>query len=363
MRIIFHHPLPLDKNAKSASGIRPVRMLEAFKKLGCQVDLVTGYAKERKQQTRKIKKAIKSGVKYAFIYSESSTMPTILTERHHLPISPFLDMSFFRFCAKHNIPSGLFYRDIYWRFENYGSGLNSLKRSFSIAAYWFDLIWYQKYLNKLYLPSLEMSDYIPVVDKARHDALPPGHNIDLNQSHRATVNSHAELNIFYVGGMSAHYQMHKLFEAVRELSWVKLTICTRETEWTDVRYEYLPLTENIEVVHLNGAEMEEKIRFADIVSLFVKPHEYRSFAAPVKLYEYLGHAKPIIATQGSLAGSFVEKNGLGWNLPYSTDALIKLLTKLKENPETLIKIIERMKDIAEQHSWQARAKKVIEDLA
>ncbi len=113
MRIIFHHPLPLDSNARSASGIRPLRMLQAFKDLGCEVDLVTGHAAERKVAIKKIKQNIKNGVTYSFLYAESSTMPTTLTEPHHLPVNPLLDWRFFQFCKTRKIPIGLFYRDIY----------------------------------------------------------------------------------------------------------------------------------------------------------------------------------------------------------------------------------------------------------
>ena len=47
-RMIFHMPLPLNPQAKSASGIRPVKMLEAFKSLGYEVFEITGYSAERK---------------------------------------------------------------------------------------------------------------------------------------------------------------------------------------------------------------------------------------------------------------------------------------------------------------------------
>src|SRR5699024_12009507 len=106
MHIIFHHPLPLDLNARSASGIRPKRMLQAFRELGYEVDLVTGYAKERKAAVKAVKEKIKQGIQYDFVYAESSTMPTIMTEPHHLPLHPFLDFSFFRFCKKQDIPVG-----------------------------------------------------------------------------------------------------------------------------------------------------------------------------------------------------------------------------------------------------------------
>ena len=116
MNMIFHFPLPLDSNAKSASGIRPLRMIAAFESLGYKVVLVTGYFSERKDCIAKIKEKIRRGRKYDFVYSESSTMPTTLTERNHLPLHPFLDWFFFRFCNKKGIPIGLSYRDIYWKF-------------------------------------------------------------------------------------------------------------------------------------------------------------------------------------------------------------------------------------------------------
>lgn len=45
-KIIFHHPLPLDPNATSASGIRPFKMIKAFEKLGYEVLEIRGHGKE-----------------------------------------------------------------------------------------------------------------------------------------------------------------------------------------------------------------------------------------------------------------------------------------------------------------------------
>ena len=100
--MIYHCPFPLDNNATSASGIRPLRMLNAFRVLSCEVDLITGYSIERKKLIAEIKKKIATGVKYDFVYSESSTMPTLLTERHHFPLHPIVDFEFFKFCKKSN---------------------------------------------------------------------------------------------------------------------------------------------------------------------------------------------------------------------------------------------------------------------
>ena len=78
MHIIYHLPLPLDRTAKSASGIRPIKILEAFYSLGYEVDIVCGYLSERKRAVNEIFKKIESGINYDFCYSESSTMLSIL---------------------------------------------------------------------------------------------------------------------------------------------------------------------------------------------------------------------------------------------------------------------------------------------
>ena len=121
-RMIFHIPLKINRERSSASQIRPLKMIEAFKKVGFEVDLVEGYGKERKKQIKKIKKNILDGIEYQFLHCPCSTMPTLLTEKHHFPIYPILDFSFFSFCKKHGIRIGLFYRDIYWciRSSNHG---------------------------------------------------------------------------------------------------------------------------------------------------------------------------------------------------------------------------------------------------
>lgn len=362
INIIFHHPLPLNENAKSASGIRPMRMLNAFRKLGCNIDLVTGYAAEREKSIKKIKMNIRQGKHYDLVYSESSTMPTILTEKHHFPTHPMCDWLFFRFCKKNDIPVGLFYRDIYWLFEGYGKELNPIKVVVAKLAYNFDLWVYQKTLTRIYLPSIEMGAYIPMISPLALSALPPGHANDEIKNEVMPDLSKRPLKLFYVGGMSKHYQMHRLFEVVREMPGIELIVCTREDEWLAVKRQYPALTPNIQVLHLSGKDMEDELRAADVALLFIEPYEYWNFASPVKLYEYLGFQKPIIASKGTLAGKFVEDNGIGWTIPYDAQEIKKLLKVLSTDLSAHVDIHNKIQQISPQHSWQSRASQVIKDL-
>lgn len=361
MRIIFHHPLPLDANAKSASGIRPLCMLKAFQDLGYEVDLVTGYAQERKEAINRIKSNLKQGVKYDFVYAESSTMPTTLTERHHLPTHPFLDFNFFLLCKKNSIPIGLFYRDIFWRFPEYGQGMSTIKRIVAKLAYRFDLFVYRKSLARLYLPSMNMAEYIPFTRFKKIEALPPGHNGEVASS--PTYKAEKSLKLFYVGGMSHLYQMHKVFSVIGKIPEVEFIVCTREKEWQSVKSQYPEPTPNIKIIHEFGVAMSKYLNDCDIAFFCIKPHVYAEFGAPVKIYEYLGARKPILCSEGTLAGRFVSDHGVGWSVRYDENELEKKLKLLLENRELIEKVKVQLDIVAPQHSWQERARQVIKGLS
>lgn len=355
--MIFHCPFTLNPEATSASGIRPLKMLNAFKSIGYNVDIVSGNSFDRKKAIKEIIKNINSGRKYDFVYSESSTMPTALTDHHHLPLRPFLDFNFFKFLKNQNIKIGLFYRDIYWMFEDYGTSLPWYKKQLALLFYRFDLMMYSKLLDKLYLPSLKMGEYINSVNKNIIDALPPAHS---TTDYQVIPDYNNKLKLLYIGGMGADYKMHKLFDALRELPNVSLTLCTRANDWSAVKDEYGLLPDNIHVVHKSGNELETLYDNSHLAVLFVEPRDYREFAVPFKLYEYIGRNKPIICTSSTLVGKFVEDKGIGWALEYNTDKLVDLLSNIKK--EDIDKKTEQVLFVKENETWESRARKVSADL-
>ena len=352
-RMIFHYPNPFDFNASSASKIRPIQMMQAFKNIGYEVEVISGYAKERKEKIKKLKEQIKKGKKFDFLYSESLTMPTLLSQKNHLPTLDFKDFEFFKFCKQNNIKIGLFYRDIYWAFSDYGKDISFFKREFARFFYYYDLFKYKNLVDILYLPSQEMAKYIPIINPLKTKALPPGHNIYKEQE---VV--HNKTTLLYIGGLGEHYKMHKLFEAVSSLKDINLIVCTREKEWQKVKDSYI-VAPNINVVHKSGKELEELYKASTIATLFVKPKEYREFAMPVKLFEYIGYEKPIIATKNTLAGKFIQKNNIGWSIEYDTKKLINLLQNLKDMEQKR----QNIKKIKPLHTWEARALKVAKELS
>jgi glycosyltransferase involved in cell wall biosynthesis len=361
MNMIFHHTSPIDSNASVGSAVRPLQMVRAFEALGYSIDFATGYIQERKKRMREIKKKIRSGKRYDFVYAENSNLPNSVSPTERVPIHFLMDYSFFRTCNKHDIPIGLFYRDIYWAFGIFGKTRNPFLQRLAKTLYRYDLRIYSKTLKKMYLPSEKVGEFVPIVDSALFKALPPGGTFSINPSSKI-LSEKGMLRLFYVGGFGGDYDMHVLFEVVSRMPNVELTICTREHEWKLHEAEYPIPSSNISIVHLFGSKMEESLLKHDIALLYVQPIPYREIAMPIKLFEYIGLNKPIIASKGTLAADFVSEHGLGWAVDYDAESLEALLNNLATTPKMIDDAVERIAGIKDQHTWKARALQVVSDL-
>lgn len=368
-RCIFHIPNKLDKNGKSGSQVRPRKMIEAFENIGYNVDVIMGCGEERKEAINKIKNNISSGVKYDFLYSESSTMPTLLTQENHIPKYPFLDFGFFKFCKKNNIPIGLFYRDIYWKFDIYKEDVSLPKRIVSVPFYKYDLKKYNELLHILYTPSDIFAGYLSEVNVNKTD-LPPGCpeiKEELIRKREDYFNQSLlkdELRIFYVGGVSKKlYDLTLLLKVIQNKKNVFLTICCREEEWQKEKVNYDEyLTQNVKVIHEAGEKMSEEYFKCDICNAFLGVQEYRKIAMPIKVLEYLGYVTPIIAAKGTASGSFVEKNQIGFVIDYNEKELDTLLNDILHDKIRLKQIHNQALKAIKENTWEARAKKVANDL-
>lgn len=364
MKIIFHIPKKLNNQVNSGGKIRILNMYQTFMNLGYDVDLVSGSSRQRKKKIKEIKNKISNGTKYDFLYAESSTLPVALTDDHHLPLHPFMDFNFFKFIKKNDIKIGLFYRDIYWNFEEYKNKVSWFKRKIGNFFYKYDLKKYNELLDILYLPSLKMNDYIPYNFNIKIKSLPPGlrkKSISLKKEKNSIKNS--TLKIFYVGGIGEFYGLNKLFKTVYNNKNVKLTVCCRKSEWEKYKNKYNRyINKQVNIVHASGDDLIPYFLNSDISSLFLKPIKYRSFAMPTKLFEYMKYKTPIIATNNTAAGEFVKNNNIGWTIDYSKDELNNLLNYISNNRQNLAEKRKNIVSILDNHTWEKRAVKVVNDL-
>lgn len=360
--MVFHAPFELQENPTAASALRPVRMLKAFENIGYKVWKVTGTGKERKKSLRALGRAIRGGLKVEFVYSESATIPNAFTEPRHFPLRPFLDAEFFALMHRHNIPIGVFYRDIYWVFDEYKERVGAAVAAAMSTLYRWDLAVYRHFVTVLFVPSIEMSRYIPGKQPLSVGALPPG--ADYQPTSLESRASDEGLNLVYVGGVSpGHYDISFLLQAVSRVPGVSLTLCTPESGWEQDRDYYSQfMSEAVRVVHRDSNNLDDLYEGADVAALFVRPQEYRTFAAPVKLFEYLGRGKPIIASAGTHAANIVKATQTGWVIDYDIDELAQLLELLCINKQQLAKPTQRSNEIGPEHTWEARARLAAETL-
>ena len=356
--MIFHVPFPLDAAGTSASAIRPVRMRAAFAEAGYDVIEISGYTAQRREAIKRVRAQIKAGTRISLVYSEGSTMPTAFTDPHHLPLHPRMDLSFLRFCRRAGIPVGLFYRDIYWQFPEYLASLNPLLGRAMRVFYRSDLRRYRTSVDKIFLPSMRMANYLPPSNRGQAMALPPASEIV-----DSPTPDPSPLSLLFVGGLGAYYRLHECIRGVEEAADARMVLCTRKEQWATVKGDYEAIiADSTTVVHESGQQLEALYAHAHIGSLFLEPIEYREFAAPLKMYEYLGHGKPIVAAEGSLVAEFVRENEVGWVLPYEADALGGLLDRLSAEPALLSEVSDRVREVRQNHTWLARATQAAEAL-
>ncbi|MGO1562763.1 MAG: glycosyl transferase family 1, partial [Actinomycetaceae bacterium] len=282
--MVFHAPYPLGERSSSGSGIRPVRMRDAFLELGFEVVEVTGHGKERAAALARLKRRMQGGLRVDLAYGESSTMPTVLTEPHHLPTHPVVDLRLARLLRRHGVPTSVFYRDIYWRYPEYTERVHPVVAAGTRTLYHAELRAFRRLLDRVYVPSAEIATHVPHLRPEQMKPLPPGGAI------QDVPRTDGPFTLLYVGNVTSYYRMHELLRAVDATDGVHLLLCTPRESWEAARGEYAKwLGDRVEVVHERGEGLLPLFGRADVCSIVVEPSEYRDFAAPVKLYEYLGH--------------------------------------------------------------------------
>lgn len=359
--MLFHAPYPL--TGDTGSAVRPVRMRQAFEELGYDVVEVTGHGAERRRAVRRLAGELARGRAIDFAYGENHTMPTVLTEPHHLPTHPLVDLRLLHLLRRHGIPTGLFYRDVYWRYPEYVERVGRPIAAGIRTLYHAELLAYGRWLDRVYLPSEQIARVVPHLRPRQTRALPPGGTV-VDQPREE-----GPFTLLYVGNLGAYYRMDALLEAVDATPDVHLILCTPEDSWRPTRPSLERwLGPRVEVAHARGEGLLPLFARADVCSLLVEPSEYRDFAAPVKLYEYLGHGKPVLASAGTLAGQVVQKGGLGWQVGYEAGHIGALLTRLRgewAQPDggEVAAATGRVRAARHEHTWVSRAQQVAQDLA
>ena len=362
MQAILHIPKPLPVNSDRPSEIRPLRMLDAFNAIGCQVHLVAGESTERKRAAHALERRIRNGEHFDFCYAETANRPLALSDSDGVPRHPLFDYRLLQRIRAAGIPIGLFIRDLYWRFDFYRDMLPPLARNLALPLYYLDFMVYRRYADHIFLPSTRMAEYFPrPVAETRRSALPPG--IDTGQGVRLSNDPAGQgLRCLYVGGATPPFYDLSDVLAYFGNSTHTLTIVCRAAEWQAIAGHYANLlTERIRIVHAGQDQLPELYGSADLALLVRAPNAYLDFAMPFKLLEAVQFAVPVVVSGNNAASEFVSNNQLGWTIP-DVGALAAQLDELAAKRQLIREMSSHCVAAFHENSWAARARTVVETL-
>jgi glycosyltransferase involved in cell wall biosynthesis len=320
---------------------------------------ITGNAKQRRNKIRRYKLLVANGLSVEFVYSESSNLPLFFNENNKLPVHPFMEYRFFHWLRRKGIPTGLFLRDLYWRFPHFRK-YPLYKRLPGFVFYWLDWLLYMSKCNRLFLPSLPLQDYLPTKPvRIEVSALPPGcedeHDLILALE-KATRNTGEGLTLFYVGGVTPpHYDLTPMFQCASRLAGEGFVLCCRRNEWekTKIKYDGL-LSENVRIIHEQGAELARYYRSADVFIIARQPYGYLELAVPFKVFESVAYNLPIVTFEGSEAARVIKEEGFGWVVK-DLEEMVALIDRLRDRPELIAEKKVHLREMAVKHSWTNRA--------
>jgi glycosyltransferase involved in cell wall biosynthesis len=363
-KVLVYFPFALAKKADSGSKVRPLKMIEAFEKWGSdqglEVIVVSGESKERETKWNELlRKRALTNIK--FCYAENQTIPIWLTDKNHIPSKPFIDKKVFQYLKQQQIPMGIFYRDVYWKFDDLYP-LKGLKKSVMQWLYRREEKFYEKYADAIFLPSLEMGKYVDI--NRTKVALPPGGKEVMFPK---TIREDNQVRAIYVGAVKhADNGLPLMLETLERIQAeglpLSLTVVCREVEYQGLPSSYKEKMKQlqVDVKHISGTELDDLYTEIDFAYLPRTKSTYNDFSVPVKLVEYLSNYLPVLASNCTAQQRFVESGPYGVVASATTDEMVAATKTMMEQHLTFLQTIQD--EFLANNSWIARVQTVNQTL-
>jgi len=335
---------------KSGSSVRPQRMYNAFLKLGYDVSLLSGLQNRKRERWQRVWQKYREIRKNPpdFCYVEP-------------PSGPFFNLCdhMMLLWLKHKkVPIGLFYRDAYWLFADWWS-VKGLKKFFLTLMHRFDLLIIKRTCKVVFFPTESMAQLFKL---KRKSVLPPA-GVDF-----VTAEHEPMGRALYIGGVSKFYGTDIMLEAFKILHEqmgcdLKLTLCCREKEMKDFFDDYRDAPW-LEIVHFSGDEQLKPLYEKCDVALYPSHRDfYMDFCMPVKLFEYLSRALPVVATDCKETARFVLGNGIGVVSQDNPEAFATAVFSLTGDKNQMLNCRRNaVEALHKRNLWEHRAEKASHEI-
>ncbi|MCW8930056.1 MAG: hypothetical protein OQL19_07470 [Gammaproteobacteria bacterium] len=353
----YIYPYDLDGSSNKASTIRPTLMLKAFKSI-CNKELIAQLGQKRFYNLKE------QGIKG--LYLESINRPFFIQCLLEKRINIFSDYLYIRSLKQSGVKLSIYYRDAFWA----GDLLFSLyfKPIAIILKLFYQLEWkfIKKYFDIIYVPSLDMIDYLGEERKSSYKVLLPGCTPPHNYSQpliKPPKVINQTLQLLYVGGLQPPLNdISPLLKLIENNKGINLTLIVRKHELsTYIDHYHFNKYKNITIIsYQNDKTLMSEYQKADASVMLYNEHPYRKLAMPYKAFESLSYGIPLISFSNTSIGDFILKNKLG--ICGSYDEINHLFKTPQILKKSLQAIIPEIKYYAENNTWEEKAKTVLKDI-
>lgn len=262
------------------------------------------------------------------------------------------DYCFFNYLKKKNIPFFPFIRDLYYQYDG------TLKKTIPTKIFHYaskiEFEWHLKNATAMFFPSQEMANTVNFPDKY---LLPPAGDLHRCNNYELPNNQ----NIIYVGGISQKMGIDLLVKAmgivVKKHPDAHCIIIGHGDE--EIINKFIDF-EFITFKNASYNELNNILSLAQITVIPLPKIPHNDFAIPVKIFDYMSFAKPIVATNCTSMANFINSNEIGIttndNPQDFAHGILKMLDDLNlaercgQNSISLIK---------NGNSWDDRAKSLL----
>jgi glycosyltransferase involved in cell wall biosynthesis len=356
-KILMHVPYPFlgEQDRISGSRVVPYQLYLAFQEIGYKVDLITG---RRRLRLRKVMELIKSLKLDKYLFCLSEPCPS--------PVHPIIDYAFYLLLWANKVPTGIYYTDAYWKFPRKFRDLfprPPFRRLFFLLRYRFDLFVFSRTGSLFFFPTGAMADLFKL--RRPKIVLPFGGEVLFPDSRSRTEIDTA----IYVGGIARRYGAAVLLEAfdlINERTRLNLELVCRENELEREQAVFAPYSNAgwLHIHHLSGNALHEVYRKSDLAIIALLKNVYNDIVIPVKMFEYISHGLPIVATNCTETANFVTHNRVGLITEDNPESLAEKILHLVNDPELYRELRDNARHTLENgNMWTDRARFVAEQLA
>ena len=331
--LLGHYPL---ENRDRAPVVRTWAMAEALARYAA-VTAISGTRSQRAVWIRAFLAAGRLG-QVDGVYLEAGT--STMTRDDHALLAAI---------HRRGLPLGIYIRDAYQRFPDLYPP-KSPKEWAMARAYALTTWRYRRLAAVLFFPTDGLADLFPhpnrqLLPPAGTPAVPPGAR---RHPHR----------VVYVGANGPYDGVDVAVAAMtavaRQHPDAELVLVTRPQETP----RNLPPV--CRAVTAAGDALHPWLWSSSLALVPRRDTAYTRLALPIKLFDYLSHGLPVIATGPSETSKLVVSAGVGIPVPPDPGRLAEAILSLWARPERLAAMgAAALNLVAQQHNWDARAQQVL----